>query len=393
LDIFAKSLDFTIAREAMAVGTYPYFIALAESEGTEAVFKGHRLIMCGSNNYLGLTTDPRVRQAAIDAIQRFGTSCTGSRFLNGTLELHEQLERELAEYVGKEAALVFSTGMQANLGTISGLVGRYDVVILDKDDHASIVDGARLSWGETKRFRHNDMADLDRVLAGISAEKGKLVVVDGLFSMGGDLAPLPEIIPLCKKYGARLMVDDAHAIGILGGGRGTAAHFNMTDGVDLIMSTFSKSFASLGGFVAGDDSIIHYIKHHARTLIFSASIPAANAAAAQAALKIMREEPERIQRVNAIGDRMRRELTGMGFNIGNTVSPIIPLIIGDELKTLLSWKAIFEAGVFVNPILAPAVPEGGQLLRTSYMATHTDEQLDQVLEIFHRVGREMGLIS
>ncbi len=393
MDIFAKSLEFTAAREAMAVGMYPYFLPLAASEGTEAVFQGRRLIMCGSNNYLGLTTEPSVRQAAVEAVNRFGTSCTGSRFLNGTLELHEQLERELAEWVDKEAALVFSTGMQTNLGTISALVGRGDVVVLDKDDHASIVDGARLGWGESKRFRHNDMADLERVLARISDDKGKLVVVDGLYSMGGDLALLPEIVPLCKKYGARLMVDDAHAIGVLGGGRGTAAHFNVSDGVDLIMSTFSKSFASLGGFVAGSEDIIHYIKHHARSLIFSASIPASNAAAALAALRIMREQPERIRRVNAIGDRMRRELSGMGFNIGNSVSPIIPIFIGDETKTLLAWKAIFEAGVFVNPVLSPAVPDGQQLLRTSYMATHTDEQLDRVLEVYQRIGREMGLIG
>jgi 8-amino-7-oxononanoate synthase len=393
MDIFAKSLEFTAAREAMAVGMYPYFLPLSASEGTEAVFQGRRLIMCGSNNYLGLTTEPSVQQAAIDAINRFGTSCTGSRFLNGTLELHEQLERELAEWVGKEAALVFSTGMQTNLGTISALVGRGDVVVLDKDDHASIVDGARLGWGTTKRFRHNDMADLERVLADIPDDKGKLVVVDGLYSMGGDLAPLAEMVPLCQKCGARLMVDDAHAIGVLGGGRGTAAHFNVVDGVDLIMSTFSKSFASLGGFVAGSEDIIHYIKHHARSLIFSASIPAANAAAALAALRIMREQPERIQRINAIGDRMRRELSGMGFNIGSSASPIIPIIIGDETKTLLTWKAIFEAGVFVNPVLSPAVPDGQQLLRTSYMATHTDEQLDRVLEVYQRIGRQMDLIG
>jgi len=251
VDIFAKSLEFTAARQAMQAGLYPYFIPMTESEGTEAVFQGRRLIMCGSNNYLGLTTDARVRQAAIEAIQRFGTSCTGSRFLNGTLELHEQLERELAEWLGKPAALVFSTGMQTNLGTISALVGRSDVVILDKDDHASIVDGARLAWGETKRFRHNDMADLERILAALPDEAGRLVIVDGLYSMGGDIAPLPELTALCEKYGARLMVDDAHAIGVLGGGRGTAAHFGITDKVDLIMSTFSKSFASLGGLIAG----------------------------------------------------------------------------------------------------------------------------------------------
>ncbi|PIZ26157.1 MAG: 8-amino-7-oxononanoate synthase, partial [Chloroflexi bacterium CG_4_10_14_0_8_um_filter_57_5] len=245
----------------------------------------------------------------------------------------------------------------------------------------------------TRRFRHNDMADLERVLKNIPDEKGKLVAVDGLFSMEGDIAPLPEMIPLCKKYGARLMVDDAHAMGVLGGGHGTAAHFNLTDGVDLIMSTFSKSFASLGGFIAGDEEIVHYIKHHARALIFSASIPPANAAAALAALQVMREEPERIQRVNEIGAHMRREYRRLGFDIGQSETPVIPILIGDDMRTLLIWKALFEAGVFVNPVLAPAVPEGRQLLRTSYMATHTDEQLARVVETFEKVGRQMGLIS
>ncbi len=393
MDIFEKCYGYTEAKEAIANGTYPYFIAMTESEGNEAVFKGQRLIMCGSNNYLGLTTDPRVHQAAIEAVERFGTSCTGSRFLNGTLELHERLEQELADWVGKEAALIFSTGMQTNLGVISALVMRGDIILLDKDDHASLVDGARLALGETRRFRHNDLADLERVLTSIPTEKGKLVVVDGLYSMGGDLAPLPEIAVLCKKYGARLMVDDAHGLGVMGGGRGTAAHFGVTKDVDLIMSTFSKSFASLGGFIAGDEQIVHYIKHHARSLIFSASIPAANAAAALAALKIMREEPERVQRLTAIGDRMRRELSGMGFNIGKSVSPIIPIIIGDNPRTLMAWRALFDAGVFVNPILSPAVPAGQELLRTSYMASHTDAQIDRVLEIYCEVGKQLGLIS
>ncbi len=392
MDIFEKCRNYTIAKEAMAGGYYPYFIPLTESEGSEAVFQGHRLIMCGSNNYLGLTTHPKVRQAAMDAISRFGTSCTGSRFLNGTLELHEQLERELADWSGKEAALVFSTGMQTNLGVISAMVTREDVVILDKQDHASIVDGAKLAWGETRRFRHNDMVDLERVLFQIPANKGILVVVDGLYSMEGDIAPLPEIITLCKKYGARLMVDDAHAMGVLGGGRGTAAHFGVTQDTDLIMSTFSKSFASLGGFIAGDEPIVHYIKHHARALIFSASIPASNAAAVLAALQVMREEPERIQRVNANAAYVRKELRRLGFDIGASETPIVPIIIGDDMRTLLAWKALFEAGVFVNPILAPAVPEGRQLLRTSYMATHTDEQLNRALEIYERVGRQVGLI-
>jgi 8-amino-7-oxononanoate synthase len=393
VDIFEKAFGYTEARDAIKDGSYPYFIPMSESEGNEAVFHGHRLIMCGSNNYLGLTTDPSVRQAAIDAVKRFGTSCTGSRFLNGTLELHEQLEHELAEWVGKEAALVFSTGMQTNLGTISAVVGRGDVILLDKDDHASIVDGARLAWGDTKRFRHNDMEDLDHVLAGIPKDKGKLIVVDGLYSMGGDLARLPEIVVLCEKYGARLMVDDAHGLGVMGGGRGTSAHLGVTDKVDLIMSTFSKSFASLGGFIAGDDQVIHYIKHHARSLIFSASIPAANAAAALAALKIMRDEPQRVERLAAISQRMHRELRGMGFNIGASVSPIIPIIIGDNMKTLMAWKALFEAGVFVNPILSPAVPQGMELLRTSYMASHTDEQIDRVLQIYHEVGKKLGLVA
>ncbi len=392
MDIFEKCYGYTEAKDAMRDGVYPYFIPMSESEGTESVFHGHRLIMCGSNNYLGLTTDPRVQQAAIEAIRRFGTSCTGSRFLNGTLELHEQLERELAEWLGKQAALIFSTGMQTNLGTISALAARNDILVLDKDDHASIVDGARLAWGETRRFRHNDMADLERVLSGIPDDKGKLIVVDGLFSMGGDLAPLPEIVLICKKYNARLMVDDAHSIGVMGGGRGTAAHFGVTEQVDLIMSTFSKSFASLGGFVAGDEPIIHYIKHHARSLIFSASIPAANTAAALAALKIMREEPEHSQRINAIGERVRRELSGMGFNIGQSVSPIIPIIIGDTPRTILAWKALFDAGLFVNPVISPAVPAGQELLRTSYMASHTDEQVDRALEIYRKVGKQMGLI-
>lgn len=259
MDIFEKCTKYTTAREAMQRGSYPYFIPLTENEGTEVMYKDHRLIMCGSNNYLGLTTHPKVREAACEAVKRYGTSCTGSRFLNGTLEMHEQLERELAKWVGKEAAITFSTGMQVNLGAVSALVGRGDYVILDKDDHASIVDGAMLSHGKVERYRHNDMEHLERVLASLPEDAGKLIVVDGLFSMEGDLAPLPEIVPIAKKYSARVMVDDAHSMGMLGGGRGTAAHFGLTDEVDLIMSTFSKSFASLGGFIAGDEDVIHFI--------------------------------------------------------------------------------------------------------------------------------------
>ena len=392
MDIFEKCYNFTYAKEFIASGYYPYFIAMQGNEGSEAIFQGRRMIMCGSNNYLGLTTHPKVRKAAIEAIERYGTSCTGSRFLNGTLELHEQLEHELAAWVGKEAALVFSTGMQVNLGTISSLVSRCDVVILDRDDHASIVDGARLGWGKVKRFQHNNAEDLARILDGLPESEGRLVVVDGLFSMEGDIAPLPEITKVCKQYGARLMVDDAHALGILGGGRGTAAQFGLTDEVDLIMGTFSKSLASVGGYIAGDEDVIHYIKHHARSLIFSASIPPANAATALAALHVMQEEPERVTRVNEIGDFMRKSYKQLGFNTGNSVSPIIPIFIGDDRRAAVIWKALFDAGVYVNMVISPAVPEGKQLLRTSYMATHTDEQLTKVLDMFNTVGKQVGII-
>ncbi len=392
MDLFDKCQTFVKAREYQASGLYPYFLPLTESEGTEAEFDGKKLIMCGSNNYLGLTTHPEVQEAARKAITRYGSSCTGSRFLNGTLALHETLENELADWVQKENALVFSTGMQVNLGTISSLVGRKDYVILDKEDHASIVDGARLSYGKMVRFRHNDMDDLRKKLSRLPADSGKLLVVDGLFSMEGDIAPLPEIVPLCKEFNVRLMVDDAHAVGVLGKGRGTAAHFGLADDVDLIMGTFSKSFASIGGYIAGDEDIIHFIKHNARSLIFSASIPGPNAAAALAALNIMRREPERVERVNQIADKMRREYQNLGFDIGSSETPVIPIIIGEDMLTIKTWKLLFENGVFVNPILSPATPPGRQLLRTSYMATHTDEQLDKVLEIFARVGQELGLI-
>lgn len=393
MDIFTKCKNYSTARDAQASGLYPYFIPLTESEGTVAEYKGKSLIMCGSNNYLGLTTHPEVQEAAREAISRFGTSCTGSRFLNGTLELHERLESELADWVQKEKALVFSTGMQVNLGTISSLVGRKEYIILDREDHASIVDGARLSYGELIRYKHNDMEDLEGKLSRLPTDKGKLLVVDGLYSMEGDIARLPEIVPLCKQFGVRLMVDDAHAVGVLGGGRGTAAHFGLTNEVDLIMGTFSKSFASIGGYLAGDAEVIDFVKHNARSLIFSASIPGPNAAAAIAALNIMRREPERVERVNKIADRMREEYKNLGFDIGYSETPVIPIIIGDDTLTLQAWKKLLENGLFVNPIVSPATPPGRQLLRTSYMATHTDQQLDQVLVIFEKVGKELGLIQ
>jgi len=391
MDIFKKCLDFKVVSDARERGTYPYFIPLDKNEGTEVLYEGRRII-CGSNNYLGLTTHPKVRKAAMDAIAEYGTSCTGSRFLNGNMTLIENLERELAEWVGMEAALVFSTGMQVNLGTISALVGKNDIVILDKEDHASIVDGAFLSGGKIERFRHNDMEHLERVLKSLPADKGKLLVVDGLFSMEGDIAPLPEIVALCQRYGIRLMVDDAHAFGILGGGRGTAAQFGLTDKTDLIMSTFSKSMASIGGFIAGSFPVVDYIKHTARSLIFSASIPPANTATVLAALQIMREEPERVESVIRNGDFMREGFKQLGFDTGHSCTPVIPIIIGDDELTFLTWRLLFDNGVFVNPVISPATAPGRQLLRTSYMATHTQDQLEHVLDVFAKVGKEVGLI-
>ena len=392
MDIFAKSLQFTTARDAQAAGLYPYFVPLEGTEGAEVTVDGRRVIMIGSNNYLGLTTHPKVRQAAKDAIDRYGTSCTGSRFLNGTLRLHQELEERLAAFVGKEKALVFSTGMFVNLGVTSAIVGPNDFVICDKENHASLVDGCRLSLGTMKRFRHNNMEHLESVLSKLPAEAGKLVVVDGVFSMSGDIACLDTIAPICRKYGARLYVDDAHGLGVLGQGRGTAAHFGLTDEVDLIMGTFSKSFASIGGFVAGDADIIHYIQHHARTLIFSASLPAHNVMAAMAALDIMETEPEHVEKLWQNGCKMLRALKILGFNTGSTKTPIIPILIGENNPTFLTWKLLFERGLYTNPVVSPAVPVGQGLLRTSYMATHTEEQLDEASEILCQTGRQLGLI-
>ena len=392
MELFEKCYDFTRAKMAKAMGYYPFFIPFDDSEGTEVIVDGQRKIMIGSNNYLGLTMHPKVREAAMNAVKRFGPSCTGSRFMNGTLRIHEELESRLAAFVGKEAALVFSTGMQTNLGTISALIGRGDIAITDKDDHASIIDGCRLSYGEMKRFRHNDMESLDVVLKSCPEDSGKLVIVDGVYSMGGDLAPLPEMIEVCQKYNARLMVDDAHGIGTVGKMRGTSEHFGVTANVDLIMSTFSKSFASLGGFIAGDEPVIHYIQHHARALLFSASIPASNAAAALAALDVMETEPERFDRLAAISKKMHEGYRSLGYDIGETVTPIIPIIIRDEMQTLEMWKQLYEAGVYTNCVIPPGVAPGMSLLRTSCMATHTDEQMDRVLETFAVVGKKVGII-
>jgi 8-amino-7-oxononanoate synthase len=392
-DLFDKVRNYTQAKEAMAMGMYPYFRALSDTEGTVANFEGRDVVMIGSNNYLGLTTDPRVRKAAVEAVERYGTSVTGSRFLNGTLELHLELDRRLAKFVGKEAALVFSTGYQTNVGTISAMVQKGDYVIVDKDDHASIIDGCLMSRGEMKRFRHSDISSLDEVLSKLPKDAGKLVIVDGVYSMGGDIAPLPELVEICRKHGARIMVDDAHGLGVTGAGRGTSAHFGVTDQVDLIMGTFSKSFASIGGFIAGDADTIHYIQHHARALIFSAALTAPNAAAALAALEIMETEPQLVQRLWDNAEYMRKGFNEMGYNIGNSNTPIIPVILGDDFRTVLAWHALIEEGVYTNPVVPPGVMPGGSLLRTSYMASHEKEHLDRALHGFKVVGERLDFIT
>ena len=391
-DIFDKLSGFTVAKEAMEMGIYPFFRALSESEGSTATFEGKDVVMLGSNNYLGLTTDARVKAAAIEATRQYGTSVTGSRFLNGTLELHLEADRRLAEFVGKEAALVFSTGYQTNLGTVAALLGKNDVAVLDKDVHASVVDGVSMSRGMMKRFKHNDIDDLERVLSRIPDNCGKMVMVDGVYSMGGDFALLPQIVEVSKRYGARILVDDAHGIGVAGGGRGTAAHFGLTDQVDLIMGTFSKSFASIGGFIAGSADAIHYIQHHARSLIFSAALPAPNLAAVVAALDIIETEPEHVQQVWENAEYMRQGLVELGYDTFSSQTPIIPVKIGEQFRTGLTWMALIEEGVYTNPVVPPATPPNQSLLRTSYIATHRREHLDRALVAFERVGRNLELI-
>ncbi|MGE5174897.1 MAG: aminotransferase class I/II-fold pyridoxal phosphate-dependent enzyme [Hyphomicrobiales bacterium] len=393
VDLFDKCNEFTEHRMAQRAGIYPYFLPIAENHGTEVTIGGKRLIMAGSNNYLGLTKHPKVMAAAEDALMRFGTSNNGSRFLNGTLEMHVQLEERLAKFMGKEAALVYSTGYLTNLGSISALIDKGDVVILDKDAHACIVDGARLSFGEVRRFRHNDVRDLERVLSSVPPKAGKLIVVDGLYSMEGDVAPLPDIVRVAKEYGARLLVDDAHGIGVLGArGAGACDALGVEDQVDLVMGTFSKSFATLGGFIAGPKAVMDYLRHHARAMIFSASMAPPSVAAALAALDIIETEPALRDRLRAISDKMRNGFKAQGLEVGiGTGTPIIPIFIGDRIKTMTVWRKILDRGVFVNAIVVPAVAPGRDLLRTSYMATHADEQLDTILRVVAEVHQEVGL--
>lgn len=390
-EVSYKSLDDI--RDVKAMGIYPYFREISAHHGNYVDIDGKRLLMLGSNSYLGLTDHPDVKKAAMAAIERYGTGCSGSRFLNGSLDMHRRLEEELADLVDKPKALVFSTGFQVNSGTISVLVGKGDYVITDKLDHASIIDGCRLSLGRRMRFRHNDMEDLEEVLRRTPADKRRLVIIDGVFSMEGDIARLPDIVRLCDSYGAQVMVDDAHGIGVLGPlGAGTAAHFGVSDKVGYIMGTFSKSLASLGGFLAADEDTIEYLKHTSRTLMFSASMPPANVAATATALKIMKQEPERIEKLWANTHRMHTGLKELGFDTGQSETPIIAVRVGGSLSSFRFCTLLHDKGVFANPVVAPAVPEGDCLIRLSLMASHTDKEIDFALDTLESVGRELQVI-
>jgi len=392
--IFDKCYKFIRAEEAQEQGVYPYFTPIQEVNGNKVLVNGKEMIMVGSNNYLGLLDHPKVMQAAKDAIDRYGVATCGSRFLNGTLDIHVELEERLAKFMKTEAALTFSTGFQTNQGIISTIVGRGDAVITDRMDHASIIDACRLSYGEVCKYKHNNMEDLERILSSLDDKVNKIIVVDGVFSMEGDLTDLPGVAELAKKYKAQLMVDDAHGVGVMGeNGRGTAEHFGVEEDVDLVMGTFSKSFASLGGFVAGEKKVISYIKHHARALIFSASITPASVATVLATLDIFEKEPERRKRLWEITAKMRNGFQAMGYDTGPTESPVIPVIIGDDERAFMLWKMLRELGIFTNPVVYPAVPHGQALIRTSYSASHSDEELDIVLAGFEKCGKMLGVLK
>ncbi len=393
MDIFEKCAEATEYESGLKKsGYYSFFRKLESPQDSEVVVNGKRVVMIGSNNYLGLTNHPRVKEAALRAIEKYGSGCAGSRFLNGNLEIHEELEEKLARFFRKEAALVFATGYQTNLGAIPALVGRNEVAIIDRQDHASIIDGCRLSFGEVKKYRHNDMDALERILEGCQG-KGKLIIVDGVFSMEGDIADLPGIVRLARAYGARIMVDDAHGVGVLGkGGRGTAEHFGLENEVDLIMGTYSKSLAAIGGFIAGSTDVIKWIRHKGRSMIFSASLAPSLVASVSTALDMIEEEPELRARLWRNTHKMLRDYKTLGYDTGESKTPIIPILIRDTMKTFQMCKLLFENGVFVNSVISPAVPPGRELLRTSYMATHSEEQLDKVLGAFEKVGRQLGVI-
>ncbi|MGK9477322.1 aminotransferase class I/II-fold pyridoxal phosphate-dependent enzyme [Melioribacter sp. OK-6-Me] len=379
------------------MGVYPYFRPIEENEGPVVQIEGRKIVMAGSNNYLGLTAHPKVKEAAIKAIEKYGTGCSGSRYLTGTLDLHIELEERLAKFFGTEAVLLYSTGYQTAQGVIATLVQRGEYVISDKDNHACIVAGqimARGATAELVRYKHNDMNDLERVLKKVPIEAGKLIVSDGVFSTGGEIVDLPTLVDLARKYNARILIDDAHAVGVIGkGGRGTASEFNLEEEVDLTMGTFSKTFASLGGFVAGKERVINYLKHHSSALIFSASPTPASVAAALAALDILEAEPWRVQKLINNANKVRTELAAAGFNVLEGRTAIVPVIVGDDGLAFKMWRRLFDEGVFVNVFISPGVPQGRQMMRTSYMSTHEDEHLDFIIDTFKKVGKELGLIS
>ena len=393
MSLFDKTYRYTRAKEAQAAGFYPYFVPISASYDTEVVVNGERKIMVGSNNYLGLTHHPRVLEAAEAALRRYGSGCTGSRFLNGTLDMHEELEQRLARFLGTESALVFSTGFQTNLGVLGTLVGRGDYLFMDRLNHASLVDGARLSFGETRRYPHGDFETLERQLAAVPEGAGRLIATDGIFSMEGDIVDLPKLVELAERHDAAILLDDAHAIGVLGPtGAGTAEHFGLQDRVGLVTATFSKSLGSIGGVVGAEEPVIHYLKHHARSLIFSASMPPASVATVLAALDVIVNEPERRETLWHNTRLMQSALRELGYDTGASVTPIIPVLIGEVDDTLAFWKALFDEGVYTNPVLPPAVPDSSCRLRISMMATHTPEHVERVRDAFARVGRALAVI-
>lgn len=391
--IFDKVRNYTAANEARAAGLYPYFRTITSAQDTEVTMNGRQVLMLGSNSYLGLTNHPKIKEATKAAVDKYGSGCAGSRFLNGTLDLHLELEAEIAQLVGKEAALLYSTGFQVNLGVVSVMVGKGEYILADKSNHASLVEGSRLALGNVLRFAHNDMTNLEARLANLSPEVGKFIVVDGVFSMEGDIIQLPELCRLAKKYNAAVMVDDAHGVGVLGKmGAGTSNHFGLTDDVHFIMSTFSKSLASLGGFIAADAATIDFLKHHSRALMFSASMSPANAASALAALDIMKSEPDRFERLWSNTRRMKEGLLSLGFDLGACETPILPVYVRDLVRTITFCQRLEEEGVFVNPVVSPGVRPGHELIRVSLMATHTDRQIDNALEKLGKVARELGIL-
>lgn len=394
MDVFQKAYDFKDADDVRAMGLYLYFRTIDSGQDPVVVMDGRQVVMLGSNNYLGLTNHPEIKDAAVKALREYGTGTAGSRFLNGTLDIHVKLEERLADFMERDAALCFSTGFSVNLGVISSLIGRRDVVILDNLDHACILDGARLSLGRVLKYAHNNMEVLEERLRSVGDDNAAMIVVDGVFSMEGDVADLPTIVELKRRFGARLMVDDAHGIGVMGAnGRGTGEHFGLDREVDLVMGTFSKSLAGVGGFIAGDRKVIDWIKHKARPLMFSAAPPPASVASVMKALEVLIREPERRDHLWEITNYMKREFTTLGFDTGESASPVIPLVVGEDLASFTMTKRLQEEGVFVNPVVSPAVPPGRALIRTSYMATHTRDQLDQALEAIAKVGRELGVIG